>query len=37
MAVGKLDRPLMRLIPKELVMEQDSDMTLFQLTHWDLN
>ena len=37
MAVGKLDRPLMRLIPKELFMEQDSDMTLFQLTHWDLN
>ena len=37
MAVGKLDRPLMRLIPNELFMEQDSDMTLFQLTHWDLN
>ena len=37
MAVGKLDRPLMRLVPKELFMEQDSDMTLFQLTHWNLN
>ena len=37
MAVGKLDRPLMRLIPKKLFMEQEADMTLFQLTHWDLN
>ena len=37
MAVGKLDRPLMRLIPNELFMEQEVDMTLFQLTHWDLN
>ena len=37
MTVGKLDRPLMRLLPKELIMEQDPDMTLFQLIHWDLN
>ena len=37
MAVGKLDRPLMRLIPKELFMEQEADMTLFKLTHWNLN
>ena len=37
MTVGKLDRPLMRLLPKELIMEQDPDMTLFQLIQWDLN
>ena len=37
MTVGKLDRPLMRLIPKELFMEQEADMTLFKLTHWNLN
>ena len=37
MTVGKLDRPLMRLLPKELIMEQDPDMTLFQLIKWDLN
>ena len=37
MTVGKLDRPLMRLLPKELIIEQDPDMTLFQLIQWDLN
>ena len=36
MTVGKLDRPLMRLIPKELVMKQEADMTLFKLSHWNL-
>ena len=37
MTVGKLDRPLMRLIPKELFMEQEADMNHFRLTHWNLN
>ena len=37
MTVGKLDRPLMRLLPKELIIEQDPDMTLFQLIQWELN
>ena len=36
MRVGKLDKPLMRLLPGELCMEEDPDMTLFQLIHWDL-
>ena len=36
MRVGKLDKPLMRLLPGELGMEEDPDMTLFQLIHWDL-
>ena len=37
MIVGELDKPLMRLLPGELVMEQEADLTLFQLTQWDLN
>ena len=37
MTVGKLDRPLMRLLSKELIIEQDPDMTLFQLIKWELN
>ena len=36
MRVGKLDKPLMRLLPGELGMEEDPDMTLFQLIHWNL-
>ena len=37
MTVGKLDRPMMRLIPKDLFMEQEADMNHFRLTHWNLN
>ena len=37
MTVGQLDKPLMKLLPKKLFMEQEADMTLFQLGQWDLN
>ena len=37
MAVGFLDLDTVRLIPGRLNMTQKTDMTLFQLTHWNLN
>ena len=37
MTVGQLDKPLMKLLPKKLFMEQEADMTLFQLGQWDIN
>ena len=36
MTVQMLDKFLMRILPRELVMEQDTDMTLFRVNHWDL-
>ena len=36
MTVGRLDKPTMLLIPKDLWVEQDKDMTLFQLTNLSL-
>ena len=36
MTVGSLDKPTMLLIPKDLWVEQDKDMTLFQLTNSSL-
>ena len=37
MRVGKLDEPLVRLLPGILDMEEEPDMTLFQVTLWDIN
>ena len=37
MRVGKFDEPLVRLLPGQLDMEEDPDMTLFKVTLWDLN
>ena len=37
MRVGKFDEPLVRLLPGILDMEEDPDMTLFQVTLWDIN
>ena len=36
MRVGKLDKPLVRLLPGQLDMEEDPDMTLFQVKEWDI-
>ena len=36
MTVQMLDKFLMRILPGELVLEQDTDMTLFRVNHWDL-
>ena len=36
MTVGRLDKPTMLLIPKDLWVEQDKDMTLFHLTNSSL-
>ena len=36
MTVGRLDKPTMLLIPKDLWVEQDKDMTLFHLTNLSL-
>ena len=36
MTVGRLDKPTTLLFPKDLLMEQDPDMTLFQLNNWSL-
>ena len=37
MRVGKFDEPLVRLLPGILDMEEEPDMTLFQVTLWDIN
>ena len=36
MRVGKFDEPLVRLLPGQLDMEEDPDMTLFKVTQWDI-
>ena len=36
MTMGRLDKPTMLLVPKDLWVEQDKDMTLFQLNNWSL-
>ena len=36
MTVGRLDKPTMLLFPKDILMEQDQDMTLFQFNNWSL-
>ena len=36
MTMGRLDKPSMLLVPKDLWVEQDKDMTLFQLNNWSL-
>ena len=37
MGVSNLDKSNVLLFPKKLMMEQTSDMTLFHMTHWDLD
>ena len=37
MGVSSLDKSNVLLFPKKLMMEQTSDMTLFHMTHWDLD
>ena len=37
MTVGRFDKPTTLLFPKDLLMEQDQDMTLFQMTKWCLS
>ena len=37
MTVGRFDKPTTLLFPKDLLMEQDQDMTLFQMTKWSLS
>ena len=36
MVVGSLDKPMMKLFPKELIMKQDADLALFQIIDWNL-
>ena len=36
MVVGSLDKPMMKLFPKELIMNQDADLALFQIIDWNL-
>ena len=36
MVVGSLDKPMMKLFPKELIMKQDADLALFQVIDWNL-
>ena len=36
MRLGKLDKPLVRLLPSQLDMEENPDMTLFQVNKWDI-
>ena len=36
-STSDLDRSTLRLLPKKLCMEQDRDMTLFHMDHWDLD
>ena len=37
MAVGQLDKETVTLVPDQLNMTQKVDMTIFQLTHWNLD
>ena len=37
MTTSELDISTLKLIPKKLWMEQDRDMTLFHMDHWDLD
>ena len=37
MTVGRFDKPTTVLFPKNLLMEQDRDMTLFELNKWRLS
>ena len=34
--VGSLDKPMLKLFPKELIMKQDADLALFQIIDWNL-
>ena len=36
MVVGSLDKPMLKLFPKELIMKQDADLALFQIIDWNL-
>ena len=36
MVVGSLDKPMLKLFPKELIMKQDADLALFQVIDWNL-
>ena len=37
MTTSELDRSTLRLFPKKLWMEQERDMTLFHMDHWQLD
>ena len=37
MTTTKLDKPIMTLIPKKLLMEQDPDMTLYNMEEWSVS
>ena len=37
MTTSELDIATLKLIPKRLLMEQERDMTLFHMDHWDLD
>ena len=36
MVVGSLDKPMLKLFPKQLIMKQDADLALFQIIDWNL-
>ena len=36
MVVESLDKPMLKLFPKELIMKQDADLALFQIIDWNL-
>ena len=36
MVVGSLDKPMLKLFPKQLIMKQDGDLALFQIIDWNL-
>ena len=36
MVVGSLDKPMLKLFPKALIMKQDADLALFQIIDWNL-
>ena len=36
MVVGSLDKSMLKLFPKQLIMKQDADLALFQIIDWNL-
>ena len=36
MVVESLDKPMLKLFPKQLIMKQDADLALFQIIDWNL-